>query len=218
MGRIVKLCPARECKIAVQPCMVGQRVRSIFANRGPSNSPPTTRHVNYGVSIYTIKSTMKFLAVFASLIACATAFAPSSKPAVTSTALAGAVHSMPGKIDFRRKEFFFDPLSLSTTYEPFLPFFREAELRHGRTAMLAVLGMIVPDYFRIPGEAYSFEAIPKTVDAHDALISGPMTQLVLWISLFDTVITSPAVAATMKGEREPGGTFGLESFTTFETF
>ncbi|KAL7580760.1 hypothetical protein ACA910_001042 [Epithemia clementina (nom. ined.)] len=146
---------------------------------------------------------MKFLAVLASLVAYASAFAPSSKPAVT-TAVSGAVDSMPGSIDFRRKEFFFDPLALSTTYEPFLPFFRESELRHGRTAMLAVVGMIVPDFVRIPGEAYSFEAVPNTVDAHNALISSSMTQLLLWISLWDTVVTCPAVAATMKGEREPG--------------
>lgn len=152
---------------------------------------------------------MKFLTISASLVACASAFAPPSKPSVfTTTAVHGAVDSMPGKIDFRRTEFFFDPLALSTTYEPFLPFFRESELRHGRTAMLAVVGMIVPDFIRIPGEAYSFEAIPNTVGAHDALISGSMTQLLLWISLFDTVITCPAVAATMKGERDPGD-FGL---------
>ena len=149
---------------------------------------------------------MKFLAIAASLVGCAAAFAPASQPAATTTSLSGAVDSMPGKINFRRQEFFFDPLALSTTYEPFLPFFREAELRHGRTAMLAVLGMIVPDFIRIPGEAFSFEAVPNTVDAHDALISSSMTQLLLWISLFDTVITCPAVAATMKGERDPGGT------------
>jgi hypothetical protein len=96
-------------------------------------------------------------------------------------------------------------LNLAETYEPFLPFFREAELRHGRTAMLAVVGFIATDFVRIPGDLYSFEAIPNTADAHDALLrSGPMLQLVLWISLFDFIITSPAVAATMKGEREPG--------------
>jgi len=86
-----------------------------------------------------------------------------------------------------------------------VPFFRESELRHGRTAMLAVLGYIVPDFVRIPGEAYSFEAVPKTVDAHDALLVGPMHQLLLWISLWDILITFPAIQAMNKGEREPGG-------------
>jgi len=149
-------------------------------------------------------STMK-TAVIASLIASAAAFAPASQVG-RSTSLSGAVDSMPGAIDFRGESDVFDPLGLATTYEPFLPFFREAELRHGRTAMLAVVGMIVPDFIRVPGEAYSFEAVPKTVDAHDALISTSMQQILIWISLWDTIVTAPAVAATMKGEREPGGT------------
>lgn len=97
-------------------------------------------------------------------------------------------------------------LKLSETYEPFLPWFRESELRHGRTAMLAVVGFITTDFIRIPGEAYSFESIPKTIDAHDVLVGkGPMVQLLLWIGLFDLLITAPACAATMKGDREPGG-------------
>jgi len=109
-----------------------------------------------------------------------------------------------GGKDFKGGDFKFAPLGLSETYSPLVPFFRESELRHGRTAMLAVVGFIVTDFVRIPGAAYSFEAIPKVVDAHNALLVGPMHQLLLFISLFDTVITIPAIQATMKGEREPG--------------
>lgn len=89
-----------------------------------------------------------------------------------------------------------------------MPWFRETELRHGRTAMLAVCGFIATDFIRIPGDMYSFEAIPKTIDAHDALLkTGPMYQLLLWIGLFDLIITAPAAVATMNGDREPGGKF-----------
>lgn len=70
--------------------------------------------------------------------------------------------------------------------------------------MLAVVGFIATDFVRIPGDAYSFEAIPKTVDAHNILLEGPMHQLLLFIGLFDAVITIPAVQATMKGERDAG--------------
>lgn len=74
--------------------------------------------------------------------------------------------------------------------------------------MLAVVGFIATDFVRIPGEMYSFEAIPKTIDAHDALLkSGPMYQLLLFIGLFDFVITAPAAVATSQGEREPGGKY-----------
>lgn len=72
--------------------------------------------------------------------------------------------------------------------------------------MLAVVGFIATDFVRLPGEYYSFEAVPKTADAHDALFaSGPMWNLLLWIGLFDLVVTAPAVQAMGQGEREAGG-------------
>lgn len=114
-----------------------------------------------------------------------------------------------GGVNFKGDTFKYDPLGLAETYSPLVPFFREAELRHGRTAQLAVVGFIATDFVRIPGDAYSFDAIPKTVDAHNILLEGPMHQLLLWIGLFDAVITFPAIQATMKGERDPGD-FGIE--------
>lgn len=117
-----------------------------------------------------------------------------------------------GAQDYKGEKFEFDPLGLAETYSPFVPFFREAETRHGRTAMLAVLGFVTTDFVRIPGDAYSFEAIPKTVDAHNALLEGPMHQLLLWIGLFDLLISIPAVQATMNGERDAGD-FGIPYIT-----
>ena len=81
--------------------------------------------------------------------------------------------------------------------------------------MLAVMGFIATDYFRLPGEMYSFDAIPKTIDAHDALLkSGPMYQLALWIGLFDILVTAPAVQAMGEGEREAGGMYYCFIFST----
>jgi len=75
--------------------------------------------------------------------------------------------------------------------------------------MLAVVGFIVQDFVRIPGETYSFENVPTSADAHDKLLemgwASPMAQLLLWIGLWDTVVTGPAAYATSKGVREPGG-------------
>eukprot|EP00971_Amphidinium_carterae_P296534 5890893-Amphidinium_carterae.1 len=78
----------------------------------------------------------------------------------------------------------FDPIGFSK-YTELVPWFREAELKHGRIAMLAWLGLVVPDFVRIPGEAYSFEAVPRVVDAHDALNAdaGPNFQIILFISI-----------------------------------
>lgn len=150
---------------------------------------------------------MKSAAVLA-LAASASAFAPASVN-TKSTSLNTVFDDYIGAQDFKGGKFEFDPLGLSETYSPLVPFFREAELRHGRTAQLAVLGFIATDFVRIPGDAYSFESIPKTVDAHNILLEGPMHQLLLWIGLFDLVITIPAVQATMDGERDAGD-FGIK--------
>jgi len=117
-----------------------------------------------------------------------------------------------GGTDLRGKEFKFDPLKLSEAYPDNVKWFRECELRHGRTAMIAVLGFIATDFMRIPGEMYSFDAIPRTIDAHDALLkTGPMYQLALFIGLWDVLITAPACKAMGDGEREPGD-YGLYIF------
>lgn len=141
------------------------------------------------------------------------AFAPQQlQQSRSSTELKASVFdTYPGAINLFRKEFKFDPLKLSETYEPLVPWFRESEIKHGRTAMLAVVGFIVQDFVRLPGDAYSFETVPKTIDAHDTLMamgaSSPMGQLVLWIGLWDLIVTGPAAYASHKGLRTPGGTY-----------
>lgn len=155
-----------------------------------------------------------FFAITAGLVAGASAFTAPSLPshALSTTSMTAVFDDMVGASDFRGKKFEFDPLNLSDSYPPLVPWFREAELRHGRTAMLAVLGFIATDFFRLPGDMYSFDSIPKTIEAHDALLkTGPMYQLVLWIGLWDLLITAPSVQAMGNGEREPGD-YGLMFF------
>jgi light-harvesting complex I chlorophyll a/b binding protein 4 len=83
-----------------------------------------------------------------------------------------------------------------------VPWFREAELKNGRVAMLATLGFVVPEFVRIPGEAYSFESIPKVIDAHDALPDS-MIQIFAWISFLEAC-TFPALANMDAYDRMPG--------------
>ncbi|CAE7767057.1 LCMT1, partial [Symbiodinium pilosum] len=82
--------------------------------------------------------------------------------------------------------FEFDPLGFSTKTEV-VPYLREAELKHGRLAMLAWVGMVVPDFVRLPGEKFSFEAVPVSIDAHEAFrgASGVNAQILFWISIVE---------------------------------
>jgi len=76
----------------------------------------------------------------------------------------------------------FDPVGF-TKWTELMPWMREAELKHGRICMLAWLGLVVPDFVRVPGEMYSFEAVPVTIDAHDALDYAINLQFFIWIGI-----------------------------------
>jgi len=84
-----------------------------------------------------------------------------------------------------------------------VPWYREAELKHGRAAMLATVGIVVPEFMRIPGEQFSFESIPNVIDAHDALANTSMIQIFAWIS-FVEACTFPALANMNNYDRAPG--------------
>mmetsp|Transcript_13229 Transcript_13229/g.17290 ORF Transcript_13229/g.17290 Transcript_13229/m.17290 type:complete len:204 (-) Transcript_13229:277-888(-) len=96
----------------------------------------------------------------------------------------------------------FDPCGFAERAPEWVPWFREAELKHGRAAMLATVGFVVPEFVRVPGDMFSFEAVPKVIDAHDAL-SDNLAQLFMWISLVEAC-TFPALANMNNYDRAPG--------------
>jgi len=96
-----------------------------------------------------------------------------------------------------------DPMDFAGRSPAWTPWFREAELKHGRAAMLATVGFVVPEFIRIPGEQFSFEAVPKVIDAHDALADTSMIQIFAWIS-FVEACTFPALANMDGFDRAPG--------------
>ncbi|CAB9501154.1 Fucoxanthin-chlorophyll a-c binding protein [Seminavis robusta] len=148
--------------------------------------------------------------ILSTLLASAAAFSPAAQPAKASTTALSAMSDYRGSINLLGKETVFDPLKLSESYEPMLPFFREAELRHGRTAMIACVGMIVQDIVRLPGDAFSFETVPKSVDAAFSM-PDQMNQIFLFVGLWEFVVAFPAIAAMNKGERAPGD-YGMAAF------
>lgn len=66
----------------------------------------------------------------------------------------------------------FDPLGLATIFP--VKFMREAEIKHGRVAMLAVVGWLVSEVVHVPGAAYMSE---NPVDAMAAVGPSPMLQI-----------------------------------------
>mmetsp|Transcript_44172 Transcript_44172/g.105189 ORF Transcript_44172/g.105189 Transcript_44172/m.105189 type:complete len:696 (-) Transcript_44172:111-2198(-) len=102
----------------------------------------------------------------------------------------------------------FDPLGVTDA----LPVYwvREAELKHGRVAMLATVGWIATDMgMRVPGEAFQI----STVEAHDAMVKfGSMPQMLVWMG-YAELFGFLAIVNMFEGktDRKPGD-FGLRGF------
>jgi hypothetical protein len=77
----------------------------------------------------------------------------------------------------------FDPLGFSDWIKT--DYLAEAEIKHGRICMLALVGFSATDLgLRLPGEVHQV----SSVAAHDvALAYGGMNQLFLWIGIFEIV-------------------------------
>lgn len=102
----------------------------------------------------------------------------------------------------------FDPFRFSD----FMPvdFLREAELKHGRIAMLAYVGFVSVDLgFHIYPLPEAYEGL-TSVTAHDELVEqGAMGQIFLWITLSE-VISSIAVMQMLEGSGRQPGDYGFD--------
>jgi len=101
--------------------------------------------------------------------------------------------SMPG-------DYGFDPFGFSSG-DISLSWMREAEIKHGRVCMLAIVGYIAVDLgFRAPGAPASITSF----QAHDyAVSSGQMWVLLAFAGVFE-IAGAAGIAATLQGDREPG--------------
>jgi Chlorophyll A-B binding protein len=141
------------------------------------------------------------LVILASLIG-AVAFAPAARMARSSA----LKMSYEGEAGVTAPAGFFDPLGLSANIdaETFAKY-RSSEVKHGRVAQLAVLGYIVPEVFKFPGEiapGVTFASIPNGIAAIEAVPALGWFQMFFLIGAVDyaleTTGSSPFAPAGKK--------------------
>lgn len=146
---------------------------------------------------------MKVAALFLALTASASAFAPAQQ-ARTSTAVNMKVDEIPGStMPFKT----FDPLGLATLgSDSTLAWFRAAELKHSRVAMLATTGYLVQAAgIHFPGmlsSDVSFESLSamKPLDAWDAVPEGGKEQIYFTILMAELISEAKDIHYTKGGE------------------
>ena len=93
----------------------------------------------------------------------------------------------------------FDPVGFSSNFD--VRWLREAELKHARICMLAVVGFVTADFVQLPGDIHQV----SSALAHDVAVrSGAFGQVFLWISIFE-LLSVKAMSEMYEGSgREPG--------------
>ena len=154
-----------------------------------------------------------YLITLLALLVSASAFAPvntRTRSSATTIAMADKSSSLPflpqpaatvGMVG----DVGFDPMGFSTWID--IKWLREAELKHGRVCMLAVVGFVFSSFFQLPGEVHAV----SPVAAHDAAVkSGAMQQLLMWIS-FAEIISFKAISQMMwEGSPRAPGDYGFD--------
>lgn len=98
----------------------------------------------------------------------------------------------------------FDPVGFSNWVD--VKWLREAELKHGRVCMLAVVGFVMTEYFQLPGAVHQV----GVVEAHNAAVkSGAMNQILLWTGMFE-IISFKAITQMIEGSGRAPGDFGFD--------
>lgn len=111
----------------------------------------------------------------------------------------------------------YDPLNLAEKYD--IDWMREAEIKHGRVTMLAIVGFLANDAgLKFPGEA--FQGISST-DAHDAMVeSGHMWGLLAFVGtseLFHASVIVPKLDTTWP-EGWKHGDYNIDPFKIASPF
>jgi len=135
----------------------------------------------------------KTLTFLASLVGASAFVAPSARPASARSALQMADFSK--EIGAQAPLGFWDPLDLmKDSDETTFKLYRDIEIKHGRVAMLAVLGHIVTTAgIRLPGDiAYGvpFSSVKVGLKGLETIPAGGLVQIIMFIGLLEMGFTS----------------------------
>jgi len=118
------------------------------------------------------------------LMGSACAFAPVPMPRTNSALSAELSYSVPFLTKPENTKGWvgdvgFDPFSFSEYFD--MKWLREAEIKHGRTSMLATFGFVSQQFISLPG-------LPQLADSNlgpTAVGAGPMFQIILWMGVLE---------------------------------
>lgn len=144
---------------------------------------------------------MKF-AVLASLVASATAFAPAAKPAKTSSLSASFENDFGATLPLG----FWDPLGLvADGDEAKFNRLRGVEIKHGRIAMVAIVGYLVQEAgIRLPGDltlsGLKFADIPNGYAGIEAIPYAGKLQIFAFIGALEVLVMRDFVGGDFPGD------------------
>jgi hypothetical protein len=140
----------------------------------------------------------RFISIIASLVSVA-AFAPTGRQSHAALKM-----SYENEVGVLPPVGFFDPLGLSKDIDAdTFAVYRAAELKHGRVCQLAVLGYIVPEVFKFPGEiapGVSFSSIPNGIAAIEAVPALGWFQMIFLIGFVDFKLSTGQSAGFLVSE------------------
>jgi hypothetical protein len=114
----------------------------------------------------------------------------------------------------------FDPLWVTSMLpdKGWVKFLQEAEIKHGRIAMLAVAGAIVQDVYRFPG-VDSVVGTAKLTAVHDKFLAleatkgsgyATMHQILLWVGLLEIFSSIATIQMFLGNSDRVPGSFGFD--------